>query len=291
MRADEGRPIGHDRHGSPRTRHATPQARGRAARRASRARATRCRRRPRNGAGCAAALVRLRAPAAGCAGLFWSIGAGRRRRRRRRRRRCGGGSRSGPIELDLATPWLKAAIEENFGSKHTRRRSAAPRSSATRTAAPSLRMRDIVVRDADGTVVASAPKAEVGISGIGLLTRQAARRKPQSGRRRNVGAHRDGRPVTVFAGADKRPIATAPPRPCRRPRRRPRPAAKPALPPGALRAGFEDVAGVLAWIDGARRDRPRRPRSARARPQERQSDRRRPAQRQALDLQPASTSA
>src|SRR5262245_11298035 len=26
---------------------------------------------------------------------------------------------SGPIELDVATPWLKAAIEENFGGSHT----------------------------------------------------------------------------------------------------------------------------------------------------------------------------
>ena len=26
---------------------------------------------------------------------------------------------SGPIELDLATPWLKAAIEENFGGNHS----------------------------------------------------------------------------------------------------------------------------------------------------------------------------
>ena len=26
---------------------------------------------------------------------------------------------SGPIELDVATPWLKAAIEENFGGNHT----------------------------------------------------------------------------------------------------------------------------------------------------------------------------
>jgi hypothetical protein len=33
----------------------------------------------------------------------------------------------------------------------------------------SLRIRDIVVRDADGTVVASAPKAEVGISGASLF--------------------------------------------------------------------------------------------------------------------------
>src|SRR5476651_215135 len=25
---------------------------------------------------------------------------------------------SGPIELDIVTPWLKAAIEENFGGRH-----------------------------------------------------------------------------------------------------------------------------------------------------------------------------
>ena len=33
-----------------------------------------------------------------------------------------------------------------------------------------LRLRDIVVRDAHGTVVASAPKAEVGMTGFSLLT-------------------------------------------------------------------------------------------------------------------------
>ena len=26
---------------------------------------------------------------------------------------------SGPIDLEMATPWLKAAIEENFSDKHT----------------------------------------------------------------------------------------------------------------------------------------------------------------------------
>ena len=38
-----------------------------------------------------------------CLGLWWRLS-------------------SGPIELDLATPWLKAAIEENFGGSHIRRR-------------------------------------------------------------------------------------------------------------------------------------------------------------------------
>ena len=100
---------------------------------------------------------------------------------------------SGPIELDMATPWLKAAIEDNFGGKHTVvvGGTQIERDEKGRT---SLRLRDIVVRDADGTVVASAPKAEVGISGIGLLTGHRARAEPQSGRRRNGGPYRDRRP-------------------------------------------------------------------------------------------------
>ena len=76
---------------------------------------------------------------------------------------------SGPIELEMATPWLKAAIEQNFSDKHTVTVGGTQieRDEKGRT---SLRLRDIVVRDGDGTVVASAPKAEVGISGLGLLT-------------------------------------------------------------------------------------------------------------------------
>jgi hypothetical protein len=76
---------------------------------------------------------------------------------------------NGPIELDMATPWLKAAIEKNFGGNQSVAVGGTQieRDENGRT---SLRLLDIVVRDADGTVVASAPKAEVGISGAGLLT-------------------------------------------------------------------------------------------------------------------------
>jgi hypothetical protein len=76
---------------------------------------------------------------------------------------------SGPIELDVATPWLKAAIEENFGGNHTVvvGGTQLERDERGRT---SLRLRDIVVRDTDGTIVASAPKAEVGLSGRSLLS-------------------------------------------------------------------------------------------------------------------------
>src|SRR5450631_3034794 len=117
---------------------------------------------------------------------------------------------SGPIELDIATPWLKAAIEENFGGQHSVvvGGTQIERDEKGRT---SLRLRDIVVRDADGTVVASAPKAEVGLSGMGLLTGHVrAHSLDLVGAEMAVRIEVDGR-VTVFAGADKRPITTAVP--------------------------------------------------------------------------------
>ena len=117
---------------------------------------------------------------------------------------------SGPIELDLATPWLKAAIEENFGGNHSVAVGGTQleRDERGRT---SLRLRDIVVRDADGTVVASAPKAEVGLSGRSLLMgRLRAQSLNLVGAEMSVRIETDGR-LTVFAGADKRPIATAAP--------------------------------------------------------------------------------
>ena len=154
---------------------------------------------------------------------------------------------SGPIELEMATPWLKAAIEENFSDKHTVvvGGTQIERDEKGRT---SLRLRDIVVRDADGTVVASAPKAEVGISGWSLL---GGHMRAQSlnlvGAEMAVRIETDGR-ITVFAGADNRPLATAAPA---------LPPAPPAQPPGAatpppsLRSELQDFAGILAWIDGA----------------------------------------
>ena len=109
---------------------------------------------------------------------------------------------SGPIELDLATPWLSAAIKENFGSSHEVEIGGTQieRDAAGRT---SLRIRDIVVRDADGTVVASAPKAEVGLSGWGLLTgRIRAERLSLVGAEMAVRIEADSN-VTVFAGSQQ----------------------------------------------------------------------------------------
>jgi len=76
---------------------------------------------------------------------------------------------SGPIALDIATPWITAAIEQNFGASHRVEvgGTVLERDEHGRTA---MRLRDIVVRDADGKVVASSPRAEVGLSGASLLT-------------------------------------------------------------------------------------------------------------------------
>lgn len=149
----------------------------------------------------------------------------------------------GPIGLDVATPWLKAAIEQNFGDNTTVfvGGTQIERDEKGRT---SLRIRDIVVRDSDGTIVASAPKAEVGLSGMSLLSGQVrAQSLNLVGAAMAVRIESDGR-ITVFAGADKRPIATAVPPVA------PPPAPKPdADSAGLLRAGFEDIAGMLAWID------------------------------------------
>ena len=115
---------------------------------------------------------------------------------------------NGPIEFDLATPWLTAAIEENFGSNHHVEVGGTQleRDANGRTA---LRMRDIVVRDADGTVVASAPKAEVGVSGSGLFTgRVRAERLSLVGAEMQVRIETDSK-VTVFAGTNKHPFVTA----------------------------------------------------------------------------------
>jgi hypothetical protein len=153
---------------------------------------------------------------------------------------------SGPIELDVATPWLKAAIEENFGANHTVV-VGGTQIERDETGRTSLRLRDIVVRDADGSVVARAPKAEVGISGMSLLSgKLRAMSLNLVGAEMAVRIDKNGS-VTVFAGANKRPIATA--APALTPAERGEPVES-IVPQGPLRTGVKDVAGILAWIDG-----------------------------------------
>jgi hypothetical protein len=149
---------------------------------------------------------------------------------------------SGPIELNVATPWLKAAIEENFGGNHSVSVGGTQRERDER-GRTSLRLRDIVVRDGDGTIVASAPKAEVGLSGRSLLMGQLrAQSLNLVGAEMSVRIETDGR-LTVFAGADTRPIATAAPTVKPPPADAPPPAATP------LRAEFESLASVMSRLD------------------------------------------
>jgi hypothetical protein len=98
----------------------------------------------------AAALLVIFAACFG--GLWWRLGAG-------------------PINLDMATPWLAAAIEDNIGHGNTVEVGGTQieRTGRIRIA---VRLRDIVVRDRDHVVVATAPKAEVRLSGTALLMGQ-----------------------------------------------------------------------------------------------------------------------
>jgi Protein of unknown function len=136
------------------------------------------------GLGAFAALIMV-----GCLTLWWRLA-------------------TGPIQLDVVTPWLASAIEENFGSGH-HVEVGGTQIERTENGGTAVRIRDIVVRDADGTVVASAPKAEVRVSGMSLLSgHMRAESLNLVGAEMAVRIERDGE-VTVFAGADKHPIATA----------------------------------------------------------------------------------
>ena len=126
---------------------------------------------------------------AGCFGaLWWRLGAG-------------------PINLDMATPWLAAAIEDNIGHGNTVEVGGTQieRAGKIRIA---VRIRDIIVRDRDHAIVASAPKAEVRLSGTALLMGQLrAESLNLVDAELSVRITPDGN-VTVSAGDTAKPLAT-----------------------------------------------------------------------------------
>jgi hypothetical protein len=126
---------------------------------------------------------------AGCfGGLWWRLGAG-------------------PINLDMATPWLAAAIEENIGHGNTVAVGGTQIERAGRIRV-AVRIRDIVVRDRDQVVVATAPKAEVKLSGMALLMgRLRAESLNLVDAELAVRITPDGQ-VTVSAGETAKPLAT-----------------------------------------------------------------------------------
>jgi len=162
-------------------------------------------------------------------GLWWRLGAG-------------------PINLDLATPWLAAAIEDNIGHGNTVEVGGTQieRAGKIRIA---VRIRDIVVRDRDHAIVASAPKAEVRLSGTALLMgRLRAESLNLVDAELAVRITPDGQ-VTVSAGDTAKPLATgvASKRDAGLAATFPRPAPPPGTPaPETAQNGL--LAG-LDWLD------------------------------------------
>jgi hypothetical protein len=177
---------------------------------------------------------------AGCfGGLWWRLGAG-------------------PINLEMATPWLAAAIAENIGHGNTVEVGGTQIERAGRIRI-AVRIRDIIVRDRDHAIVASAPKAEVKLSGYALLMgRLRAESLNLVDAELAVRITPDGY-VTVSTGDNARPLATgvASKReagiPATFPRQGAPPAASsPSSPAGqsaAAPAGPDTQNGLLAGLD------------------------------------------
>lgn len=121
-------------------------------------------------------------------GLWWRLGAG-------------------PINLEMATPWLAAAIADNIGNGNTVEVGGTQIERAGRVRI-AVRIRDIIVRDRDHAIVASAPKAEVKLSGAALLMgRLRAESLNLVDAELAVRITPDGF-VTVSTGDNARPLAT-----------------------------------------------------------------------------------
>jgi uncharacterized protein DUF3971 len=114
---------------------------------------------------------------------------------------------AGPINLEMATPWLAAAIEENIGHGNTVEVGGTQIERAGRIRI-AVRIRDIIVRDRDHVVVATAPKAEVKLSGTALLMGQLrAESLNLVDAELAIRITPDGY-VTVSTGDTERPLAT-----------------------------------------------------------------------------------
>src|SRR4051812_13023750 len=190
----------------------------------------------------ALAVVALMLIFAGCFGALWlRLGAG-------------------PINLEMATPWLAAAIEENIGHGNTVEVGGTQIERAGRIRI-AVRIRDVIVRDRDHVVVATAPKAEVKLSGTALLMGQLrAESLNLVDAELAVRITPDGY-VTVSTGDTQRPLATgiaskrqaaAPPSPAQSTTAMP---GSPVAPPGtqsgpsATANRTDTTSGLLAGLD------------------------------------------
>ncbi|MDB5502410.1 MAG: hypothetical protein JWR89_2312 [Tardiphaga sp.] len=136
----------------------------------------------------AVVAVLLLVSAVGFGTLWWRLGAG-------------------PINFDMATPWLAEAIQDNIGEGNSVEVGGTQieRTGRIRIA---VRIRDIVVRDRDHAIVASAPKAEVRLSVPAMLMgRLRAESLNLVDAVLAVRIMPDGQ-VTVSTGDNARPLAT-----------------------------------------------------------------------------------
>ncbi|MBN8983280.1 MAG: hypothetical protein J0H32_02165 [Rhizobiales bacterium] len=177
-------------------------------------------------------------------GLWWRLGAG-------------------PISLDIATPWLIRAIEDNIGPGNTVEIGGTQIERAGRIRV-AVRIRDIVVRDRDHAIIASAPKAEVRLSGMALLMgRLRAESLKLVDAVLAVRITPDGE-VTVSTGDNARPIAAGTAKPVEpsasnggSPTSSDQsagpsltPSDAPVVTPGANSAGSNGLLAGLDWLDG-----------------------------------------
>jgi len=164
-------------------------------------------------------------------GLWWRLGAG-------------------PINLDMATPWLATAIEDNIGHGNTVEVGGTQIERAGRIRI-AVRIRDIVVRDRDQVVVATAPKAEVKLSGTALLMgRLRAESLNLVDAELAVRITPDGQ-VTVSAGDTAKPLATgvASKRDAGLAPTFPRPAPAPTQDGAAPETAQNGLLAGLDWLD------------------------------------------
>jgi hypothetical protein len=172
-------------------------------------------------------------------GLWWRLGAG-------------------PINLEMATPWLAAAIEDNIGHGNTVEVGGTQIERAGRIRI-AVRIRDIIVRDRDHAIVASAPKAEVRLSGTALLMgRLRAESLNLVDAELKVRITPDGY-VTVSTGDNAKPLATGvtskkeaglPPTFPRAVPGAPKPPSAPAAQPEAAATAADSTqSGLLAGLD------------------------------------------
>ncbi|MGN6308439.1 MAG: hypothetical protein ACTHNN_02640 [Xanthobacteraceae bacterium] len=175
-------------------------------------------------------------------GLWWRLGAG-------------------PISLDMATPWLITAIEDNIEPGNTVEIGGTQIERAGRIRV-AVRIRDIVVRDRDHAIIASAPKAEVRLSGMALLMgRLRAESLKLVDAVLAVRITPDGA-VTISTGDNARPIAAGTAKPIGTPASdgastpsdssivpSPAPSGAPTATPGASPTGSTGLLAGLDWLD------------------------------------------